>query len=149
MAQFYSQSYDNRSNFPTVMNAGVQMQHRASYKFPVATALAVNDWIVFGRLSEGYIPTAVRADSDGVANLTVDILLVDDLDSPKTTLTIATGVSLVSAGVVQGTLPMNAWRYKGLNVPMYLVAKVNVAASAAKNVEVGVILDYRYRQNTI
>ncbi|WP_151721059.1 hypothetical protein [Acinetobacter ursingii] len=141
-------SYENRSTLPFSTNTGVVLQHRSSLKFAIATALAVNDLIVLGTFKEGYRPVSVKADSDGIAALTADILLVDDIEQPTTTITVASGVSFVDDGIQDGVLTKAALRYKGLEMPMYLVAKVKAAANAAVGKEIGVTLSYRYRQST-
>lgn len=141
-------SYENRSTLPFSTNTGVVLQHRCSLVFAITTALAVNDLIVLGTLKEGYRPVSVKADSDGLAALTADILLVDDLEQPTTTITVTSGVSFVADGIQDGVLTKAALRYKGLEKPMYLVAKVKAAADAVAGTEIGVTLSYRYRQST-
>ncbi|WP_394661398.1 hypothetical protein [uncultured Acinetobacter sp.] len=141
-------SYENRSTLPFSTNTGVVLQHRCALVFSIATALAANDLIVLGTLKEGYKPVSVKADSDGIANLTADILLVDDLENPATTITVASGLSFVDDGIKDGVLTKAALRYKGLEKPMYLVAKIVDASNAGLGKEIGVTLSYRYRQST-
>ena len=147
-------SYENRSTLPFSTNAGAVLQHRCAFAFAVATALAKDDLIVFGTLKEGYQPVSVSADSDGIGaggedgGLTADILLVDDLESPKTSIVVAEGLSFADQSIVSGDLTLEAIRYKGLNQPMYLVAKVTTAVTAPVNSEIAVTFSYRYRQST-
>lgn len=148
MAQYTTESLDKRSNFPTNSHAGMVMSHRSAVVFKVAAALAVNDQIVFGQLSEAYVPNGLLVDTDAIANLAADILLVDSLDNPTFTLELAKNVTFANAEAKDVQLSLNAARFKGDNRRLYIVAKVKTAGSVTAGQQIGLRFDYRYRQNT-
>lgn len=147
MAQFSSDSYDGLSNLPTNSHGGMVMSHRCAVIFPVATTLVVGDKLVLGKLPAGYTVQDISADTDGVTGLSVNVVQANSLvDAGAVKLTLATGVSLVTAGGVAGKLTKDAIRFKGSNEDLFLVAEVAVGGAATKGLEVGVTFTYRYRQ---
>lgn len=148
MAQFNSDSHEGLSNLPTNSHAGMKMAHRCAVIFPVAAALAIGDKLVLGQLPPGYTIDAAKADSDGIAGLTVKLVQADSLADDAEELTLATDVSLAAAGQVAATLPLNAVRFKGVDTPLYLVAEVTAGGSVTAGQEVGITFEYRYRQVT-
>lgn len=148
MAQYITESFEKRSNFPTNSHAGMVMSHRSAVTFKVAAALAVNDLLVFGQLPEAYVPNSVLIDSDAIANLVADVLLVDSLDNPTFTLELSKGVTFANAEVKEAGLSLAASRFKGDNRRLFIVAKVKTAGSVTAGQQIGFRLDYRFRQNT-
>lgn len=148
MALHKSDSYHGYSQLPTNTNAGVVSSHRSAIIFPVSTVLAANDLLVLGRLEVGFVPANLQIDSDGVTGLTADILLVDSLETPTLTVKLATAASFVEEAVTKITLSKEAIRFKGTNIPLFVVAKVVNGGTADVGKELGVTLDYRFRQIT-
>lgn len=149
MAQFNSDSHEGLSNLPTNSHGGMVMSHRCAITFAVAATLVAGDKLVLGQLPAGYTVQDLTADSDGIAGLTVDVVQADSLESGATKLTLASGISLATAGgEIAGTLTKDAVRFKGDNNTLYLVAEVVDGGSVTKGQEVGVTVSYRYRQVT-
>ncbi|MDC4360965.1 hypothetical protein NQ651_17405 [Acinetobacter baumannii] len=148
MAQYTTESLDKRSNFPTNSHAGMVMSHRSAVTFKVAAALAVNDVLVFGQLADAYVLNGLVVDSDAIANLVADVLLVDSLDNPTFTLELAKGVTFANAEAKEAPLSLAAARFKGENRHLYIIAKVKTAGNVTAGQQIGLRLDYRYRQNT-
>lgn len=147
MAQFSSDSHDGLSNLPTNSHGGMVMTHRCAVIFPVAATLAIGDKLVLGKLPAGYTVQGITADTDGVTGLSVNVVQANSLvDAGAVKLTLASGVSLVTAGGVSGTLTKDAIRFKGANEDLYLVAEVAAGGAVTKGLEVGVTVTYRYRQ---
>lgn len=149
MAQFVSDSLEGLSNLPTNSHAGMVMTHRCAIAFTVAATLAAGDKLVLGKLPVGYTVQDVRADSDGIAGLSVNVVQADSLESGAVKTTLAAGVSLATeGGDIQGTLTKAAARFKGANTELFLVAEVAEGGSVTVGQEVGITFDYRYRQVT-
>lgn len=144
--QYSSDSLDGLSNLPTNSHGGMVMSHRCAVIFPVAATLAIGDQLVLGKLPAGYTVQDVKADTDGIVGLSVNVVQADTLGAGAVKLTLATGVSLVTAGGVDGTLTKDAIRFKGENEDLYLVAEVAAGGDVTKGAEVGVTFTYRYRQ---
>ncbi|ENV00945.1 hypothetical protein [Acinetobacter variabilis] len=149
MAQFVSDSLEGLSNLPTNSHAGMVMTHRCAITFAVAATLVAGDKLVLGKLPVGYTVQDVRADSDGITGLSVNVVQASSLDGDATKLTLAAGLSLATeGGDIQGTLTKAAARFKGENTMQYLVAEVAVGGSVTAGKEIGITFDYRYRQVT-
>lgn len=148
MAQFNSDSYEGMSSLPTNSHGGMVMAHRSLVKFPVETVLAIGDKLVMGVLPEGYTIDSVSADSDGFAGLSVDVVQADSLDVGAVELSLAAGISLATAGRVNGAMTMNAVRYQGSDQRKYIVAKVAAGGTVTAGKEIGLTIQYRYRQVT-
>lgn len=147
MAQFNSDSHDGMSSLPTNSHGGMVMTHRCAVIFPVNATLVAGDKLVLGKLPAGYTVQAITADTDGITGLSVNVVQADSLiDAGATKTTLASGVSLVTAGGVAGTLTKDAIRFKGLDKNLFLVAEVAVGGAVTKGQEVGVTVSYRYRQ---
>ncbi len=146
MAQFNSDSYEGMSSLPTNSHAGMVMSHRCAITFAVATTLVAGDKLVLGVLPAGYTVQGVSADTDGIAGLSVNVVQANTLGAGAVKTTLASGVSLVTAGGVSGTLTKDAIRFKGSNENLYLVAEVAEGGAVTKGSEVGVTISYRYRQ---
>lgn len=147
MAQFNSDSHDGMSSLPTNSHGGMVMTHRCAVIFPVNATLVAGDKLVLGKLPAGYTVQNVTADTDGITGLSVNVVQADSLiDAGATKTTLASGVSLVTAGGVAGTLTKDAIRFKGLDKNLFLVAEVAVGGAVTKGQEVGVTVSYRYRQ---
>ncbi len=147
MAQFNSDSHDGMSSLPTNSHGGMVMTHRCAVIFPVNVTLVAGDKLVLGKLPAGYTVQAITADTDGITGLSVNVVQADSLiDAGATKTTLASGVSLVTAGGVAGTLTKDAIRFKGLDKNLFLVAEVAVGGAVTKGQEVGLTVSYRYRQ---
>ena len=146
MAQFSSDSLEGMSSLPTNSHGGMVMGHRCVVKFPVQTVLAIGDKLVMGVLPEGYTIDSVSADSDGFAGLSVDVVQADSLAAGATELTLASAISLATAGRVAGTMTMNAVRYQGSDKRKFIVAKVAAGGTVTAGKEIGLTVQYRYRQ---
>ena len=147
MAQFNSDSHEGLSNLPTNSHGGMVMAHRCAVSFAVAVTLVAGDKLVLGQLPAGYTVQDLTADSDGIAGLSVNVVQADSLESDAEKLTLASGISLGTAGgEIAGTLTKDAVRFKGDNNNLYLVAEVAGGGSVTKGQEVGVTVSYRYRQ---
>lgn len=149
MAQFVSDSHIGLGNLPTNSHAGMVMTHRCAITFAVAATLVAGDKLVLGKLPVGYTVQDVRADSDGITGLSVNVVQASSLDGDATKLTLASGVSLATeGGDIQGTLTKAAARFKGNDTALYLVAEVAAGGSVTAGKEIGITFDYRYRQVT-
>lgn len=145
MAQYNSDSFEGMSSLPTNSHAAMVMAHRCAMPFTVATALAVGDLIYLGALPVGYTIEGIKVDSDGIAELKADILLLDPENNNAETK-VVTGASFIDAGVATQVLDLKATRHKGTEHKLHIVAKVTAAASVAKGQEIGVTVQYKYRQ---
>lgn len=146
MAQFLSDSFEGMSSLPTNSHGGMVMAHRCAIVFSVAATLAANDKLVLGILPAGYTIDSIKADTDGITGLTVDVVQAEDLALVTGKKVLASGVSLVTAGGVDGKLTKDAIRFKGSDKPLYLVAQVAVGGTVTAKQEVGITFQYHYRQ---
>lgn len=145
MAQYNSDSFEGTSNLPTNSHGGMQMAHRSVISFPKDTALVVGDKLVLGILAPGYVIDRVVADTEGFANLKVSLTKHAALNQ-ESVGTIATEISLITAGQAQATLTAAEIKARGANVPLFLVATVTAAGTVGANKEIGIRFEYRYRQ---
>ncbi|MCE6089536.1 hypothetical protein KR611_14310, partial [Acinetobacter baumannii] len=58
------------------------------------------------------------------------------------------GVTFANAEVKEAGLSLAASRFKGDNRRLFIVAKVKTAGSVTAGQQIGLRLDYRFRQNT-
>ena len=142
-----SDSMEGMSSLPTNSHAAMLMVHRCAASVAVKTTLATDDLIHLGKLPNGYTVEGIKADSDGIAGLTADIILIDPNDESKI-IELAKGVSFINAGQTIGTLTLNAVRFKGFNQNSIIAAKVVEGGELTKGKEVGVTIEYKYRQVT-
>lgn len=142
-----SDSMEGMASLPTNSHAAMLMGHRCAVVVFLATALAAGDLIHLGKLPNDYTIEGIKADSDGIAGLTADIILIDPTDETKV-IEIAKGVSFVDAGQVVADLTLEATRFKGFNQNAIIAAKVVGAGSLDKGKEIGVSIEYKYRQVT-
>ena len=113
----------------------------------VKTALAAGDLIHLCKLPNEYTLEGIKADSDGFAGLTADIILIDPLDETKV-IELAKAVSFAEAGQTIGTLTLPAVRFKGFDRNAIIAAKVVGEGELVKGKELGVTIQYKYRQIT-
>lgn len=142
-----SDSMEGMSSLPTNSHAAMVMSHRCVFLATIATALVAGDLIHLGKLPNDYTIEGIKADSDGFVGLTADIILIDPTDEAKV-IEIAKGVSFVDAGQVTGALTLAATRFKGFKQNAIIAAKIVGAGSIGLGKEVGVTVQYKYRQVT-
>lgn len=146
MAQYFSESHEGMSSLPTNSHGGMLMRHRCAIAFVVGGTLAAKDQLVLGVLPAGYTIDEITADSDGIAGLSVNVVQAEGLAESDAKTTLASGISLATAGGVAGTVTKDAIRFKGTDKGLYLVAEVVAGGDVTAGQEVGVTFTYRYRQ---
>lgn len=148
MAQYFSESHEGMSSLPTNSHGGMLMRHRCAIVFAVGATLAAKDQLVLGVLPAGYTIDEITADSDGIAGLSVNVVQAEGLAESDAKTTLASAISLATAGGVAGTVTKDAIRFKGTDKGLYLVAEVAEGGNVTVGQEVGVTFTYRYRQVT-
>ncbi|WP_446892630.1 hypothetical protein [Acinetobacter sp. NS4_7] len=148
MAQYFSESHEGMSSLPTNSHGGMLMRHRCAIAFVVGGTLAAKDQLVLGVLPAGYTIDEITADSDGIAGLKVNVVQAEGLAESDAKTTLASAISLATAGGVAGTVTKDAIRFKGTDKGLYLVAEVVEGGNVTAGQEVGVTFTYRYRQVT-
>ena len=148
MAQYFSESHEGMSSLPTNSHGGMLMRHRCAIVFAVGATLAAKDQLVLGVLPADYTIDEITADSDGIAGLSVNVVQAEGLAESDAKTTLASAISLATAGGVAGTVTKDAIRFKGTDKGLYLVAEVAEGGNVTAGQEVGVTFTYRYRQVT-
>lgn len=146
MAKYFSDSQVGLSSLPTNSHVGMVMAHRCVVPFRVDTPLSVGDVLVLGVLPLGYTVESIKADSDGIEGLAINVKCMDSLDGALKELTLVDSISLGEAAQVAGQLTLAAIKDRGENTARFLVAEVTAEGKATKGQEVGVTVGYRFRQ---